>query len=175
MTAPTLRQLKSRAQQLKPVIHLGKAGPTPEFLAAFGVVLDRNQLVKLRFEAMKDERKNLSRKLAEITGSPRAVQPIQKLDLDLLGNGDKIVVRTANSTYNFEMHDRHSCKVVPSKSTARNGEATLMGGTNADASEYTPNRILVGGRAAYQFPDEESAVLTSVIVSIFLVAAGKPA
>ena len=107
--------------------------------------------------------------------APRAVQPIQKLDLDPLGNGDKIVVRTANSTYNFEMHDRHSCKVVPSKSSAKTGEATLMGGTNADASEYTPNRILVGGRAAYQFPDEESAVLTSVIVSIFLVAAGKPA
>ena len=108
-------------------------------------------------------------------GSPRAVQPIQKLNLDLLGNGDKIVVRTANSTYNFEMHDRHSCKVVPSKSSAKTGEATLMGGTNADASEYTPNRILVGGRVAYQFPDEESAVLTSVVESIFFVAAGKPA
>jgi len=69
MTNPTLRQLKSRSQQLKPVIHLGKAGPTPEFLAALGEVLDRNHLVKVRFEAMKDERKTLSRKLAEITDS----------------------------------------------------------------------------------------------------------
>ena len=69
MTTPTLRQLKSRSQQLKPLIHLGKAGPTPEFLAALDETLDRNHLVKLRFEAMKDERKNLSRKLAEITGS----------------------------------------------------------------------------------------------------------
>ncbi len=65
----TLAQLKSRAQQLKPVIRLGKAGPTPEFLAAFGVMLDRDQLVKLRFEAMKDERKTLSKQLAGITGS----------------------------------------------------------------------------------------------------------
>ena len=69
MTTPSLRQLKSRSQQLKPAIHLGKAGPTPEFLAALGEVLDRTHLVKLRFEAMKDERKTLSRKLAEITGS----------------------------------------------------------------------------------------------------------
>ena len=69
MTTPTLRQLKSRSQQLKPLIHLGKAGPTPEFLAALDETLDRNHLVKLRFEAMKDERKTLSRKLAEITGS----------------------------------------------------------------------------------------------------------
>ena len=108
-------------------------------------------------------------------GSPPTVQPVKKLNLDLLDKGDKVVVHTANSTYNFEMRDRHSCMVTPSKSSARTGEATLMGGTNADASEYTPNRILVGGRAAYQFPDEESAILTSVVESIFLVAAGKPA
>ncbi|MEI6492896.1 MAG: YhbY family RNA-binding protein [Verrucomicrobiota bacterium] len=69
MSNPTLRELKSRAQKLKPAIHLGKAGPTPEFLAAFGEVLDRNHLVKLRFEAMKDERKSLSKELAEITDS----------------------------------------------------------------------------------------------------------
>ena len=112
---------------------------------------------------------------APAAGSPPTVQPVQKLDLDLLGHGDKVVVRTANSTYNFEMGDRHSCKVIPGKSSARTGEAILMGGTNADASEYTPDRILVGGRVAYQFPDEESAVLTSVVESIFLVAAGKPA
>jgi len=69
MTNPTLRQLKARSQQLKPAIHLGKAGPTPEFLTALGEVLDRTHLVKLRFEAMKDERKTLSKKLAEITGA----------------------------------------------------------------------------------------------------------
>ena len=75
MTTPTLRQLKSRSQQLKPLIHLGKAGPTPEFLAALDEALNRNQLVKVRFESMKDERKTLSRKLAEITGS-RLVQQV---------------------------------------------------------------------------------------------------
>ena len=112
---------------------------------------------------------------APAAGSPPTVQPVQKLDLDRLGNGDKVVVRTANSTYNFEMGDRLSCKVIPGKSSARAGEATLMGGTNADASEYTPDRILVGGRVAYQFPDEDSAILTSVVESIFRVAAGKSA
>lgn len=103
--------------------------------------------------------------------SPPTVQSIQKLDLDVLGSGDKVVLRTANSTYSFEMGEHLHCKVFPGKSTAKSGEAILMGGTNADASEYTPNRVLVGGRAAYQFPDEESAILTSVIESIFWVAA----
>ena len=111
---------------------------------------------------------------ARTPSSPPSVQSIEKLDLDLLGSGDKVVVRTANSTYNFEMADHHHCKVIPSKASARTGEAILMGGTNADASEYTPNRIVVGGRAAYQFPGEESAILTSVVESIFRVAAKRP-
>ncbi|MFZ4775564.1 MAG: hypothetical protein ACOYM3_09390 [Terrimicrobiaceae bacterium] len=107
--------------------------------------------------------------------SPPAVQSVQKLNLDLLSSGDKLVVRTANSTYNFEMGEQLHCKVVPGKSTARTGEAILMGGTNADTSEYTPERVFVGGRLAYQFPDEESAILTSAVESIFWVQAKKPA
>ncbi len=106
--------------------------------------------------------------------SPPTVQSVQKLNLDLLGQGDKVVVRTANSTYNFEIATHHMCKVVPGKSTSRSGEAILMGGTSADASEYTPDRVFVGGRMAYQFPDEDSAILTSVVESIFWVATRKP-
>ncbi len=60
-----LRELKVRAQSLKPAIRLGKAGLTPEFLAAFEDMLQRGQLVKLRFEALKDERKAVSKQLAE--------------------------------------------------------------------------------------------------------------
>ena len=107
--------------------------------------------------------------------APPAVQAIRVLDLDLLANGDKVVVRTANSTYNFEMGDRRFCKVIPGKSSARTGEAMLVGGTNDDASEYTPDRVRVGGRMAYQFPDEQAAVLTSAVESIFRVAAELPA
>ncbi len=112
---------------------------------------------------------------APASNSPPAVQSVQKLDLGLLSHGDKLVVRSANSTYNFEMGDQHNCKVIPGKSSSRSGDAVLMGGTNADASEYTPERVFVGGRLAYQFPDEEAAILTSVVESIFWVQAKKPA
>jgi len=64
-----MRQLKSRAQLLKPAIKLGKAGASPEFLAEFRRVLDKCHLVKIRFEGFKDERKPLSKGLAETTGS----------------------------------------------------------------------------------------------------------
>lgn len=64
-----LRDLKVRAQTLKPAIRLGKAGLTPEFLAVFEDTLNRGQLIKLRFEALKDERKTLSKQLAEQSGA----------------------------------------------------------------------------------------------------------
>lgn len=64
-----LRELKTRAQTLKPTIWLGKAGATPELLVALNEALERTRLVKLRFEGFKEERKRLARELAEQTGS----------------------------------------------------------------------------------------------------------
>ncbi len=75
MTEPTLRELKSRAQLLKPVIRLGKSGITPEFLLAMEQTFRHTELVKLRFEEFKDERKSLSKELAEKSGS-RLVQQV---------------------------------------------------------------------------------------------------
>lgn len=69
MSEPNLRELKVRAQALKPSIRLGKAGLTPEFLAAFDDALTRAKLLKLRFEGFKDERKSLARELAEKSSS----------------------------------------------------------------------------------------------------------
>jgi RNA-binding protein len=69
MSAPTLRELKSRAQLSKPLIKLGKAGASAEFLAELEKLLDLHGLVKLRFEGFKDERKTLSKDLAEKTGA----------------------------------------------------------------------------------------------------------
>ena len=69
MSAPKLSELKSRAQLLKPAIKLGKAGVSPELLVELGKLLDLHGLVKLRFEGFKEERKTLSKELAEKTGA----------------------------------------------------------------------------------------------------------
>jgi len=66
---PTLRELKSRSQLLKPTLKLGKAGASPEFLTEFKNLLERHKLVKIRFEGFKEERKSLSKALAEMTRS----------------------------------------------------------------------------------------------------------
>jgi RNA-binding protein len=64
---PSLRQLKSRAQLLKPTIKLGKAGATPALLAELSVLLDKHELVKIRFEGFKEQRKELSKELAALS------------------------------------------------------------------------------------------------------------
>lgn len=69
MSEPNLRELKVRAQALKPSIRLGKAGLTPEFLAAFDDALARAKLLKVRFEGLKDERKAVAKELAEKSSS----------------------------------------------------------------------------------------------------------
>lgn len=75
MSEPSLSQLKSRAQLIKPSIRLGKAGLTPEFLAEFAATLQHTPLVKLKFEHFKDERKAMTKQIAEQTGS-RVIQQV---------------------------------------------------------------------------------------------------
>lgn len=74
MPTPSLSQLKSRGQLIKPTIRLGKSGLSPEFLAAFDAELTRAELIKLRFEDLKDERKTVSKELAEKSGSQLVMQ-----------------------------------------------------------------------------------------------------
>jgi RNA-binding protein YhbY len=71
---PTLRELKSRAQLLKPSIKLGKAGATPAFLSELSMLLNKHGLVKIRFEGFKEKRKELSRELAAANGATLVLQ-----------------------------------------------------------------------------------------------------
>jgi len=64
-----VRRLKAAAQRLKPSLHVGKAGLSPQFLAAVSLELARHELIKLKFDDFKEERKELSRRIAAETSS----------------------------------------------------------------------------------------------------------
>lgn len=66
---PKLRELKARAQKLKPVIHVGHDGLSPRLLAALDQALADHALVKVRFTDHKDDRKKISADLAAATGA----------------------------------------------------------------------------------------------------------
>jgi len=69
MNEPTLRELKSRSQKLKPVIHVGHDGITDALLAALDQALSDHGLVKIRFTDHKSERKQLAADLVTRTNS----------------------------------------------------------------------------------------------------------
>ncbi len=71
---PPLRTLKSRAQLLSPRVRLGKAGMDQRFLSEIHTALDRDHLVKLRFDAHKEERKRLSALILQETGAIRVLE-----------------------------------------------------------------------------------------------------
>lgn len=74
MNEPTLRELKARAQKLKPVIHIGHDGVTDTVVAALDKALDDHGLVKIRFSDHKSERKQLSAELVDRSGARQILQ-----------------------------------------------------------------------------------------------------
>ena len=69
LTNPEIRELKARAQRLKATLKIGKEGMSPQFLAALDDALKHHDLVKVKFDDFKDQKKELSPQLAEKTGS----------------------------------------------------------------------------------------------------------
>jgi RNA-binding protein len=69
LTDAQIGDFKARAQWLNATLKVGKEGLSPEFLAALDDALKHHGLVKVRFDAHKKERKELSLQLAEKTGS----------------------------------------------------------------------------------------------------------
>ena len=69
LTNAAKRDLKARAQRLEPVLKVGHAGITPEFLAGLDRALNDHELVKVRFSDFKEEKKTLAPMIAEKSGS----------------------------------------------------------------------------------------------------------
>ena len=64
-----IRELKSRAQHLKPHLKIGKAGVTPGVIQALNELLSIHELVKVKFDEFKTERKTISPELARLSCS----------------------------------------------------------------------------------------------------------
>src|SRR6266852_2806799 len=69
LTNAQVRAFKAQAQRLKATLKIGKDGLSPQFLTALDDALKHHQLVKVKFDHFKEEKKELSPQLAEKTGS----------------------------------------------------------------------------------------------------------
>ncbi|MCE5256649.1 MAG: YhbY family RNA-binding protein [Spirochaetaceae bacterium] len=61
--------LSAEAAQLPALMQIGKNGPTEALSAQLELLLNRHELVKLRFVDFKDDRKTIASDLAAATGS----------------------------------------------------------------------------------------------------------
>jgi RNA-binding protein len=69
LTNPETRNLKARAQRLKAILKVGKDGLSPQLLHALNEALKHHELLKVKFEDFKEQKKELSVQLAEKSGS----------------------------------------------------------------------------------------------------------
>ena len=69
LTGAQKRQLKSIAQRLDATVRVGKNGLSDGFIKEMNDALERSELVKVRFADLKDEKKELAPKIAELTNS----------------------------------------------------------------------------------------------------------
>jgi RNA-binding protein len=64
-----MRDLKARAQRLKAAVKVGKEGLSAGFIAGLNEALNHHELLKVKFEDFKEQKKELAPQLAEKTGS----------------------------------------------------------------------------------------------------------
>jgi RNA-binding protein len=72
LTSRQTGQLRSLAQRLDPILHLGKAGVTDAFLTSVEQALNDHELIKIKFAAFKDAKKALAEEIATRTNSELA-------------------------------------------------------------------------------------------------------
>ena len=65
LTNAEIRALKAQAQRLKSTLRMGKEGLSPQFLAALDHALKHHELVKVKFDEFKEQKKELAPQLAE--------------------------------------------------------------------------------------------------------------
>ena len=70
-----LGRLKSLGQLLNPVVHVGKSGLSESLVATVEQALKDHELIKVKFDALKEQKKVLAPELATKTGS-RMVQRV---------------------------------------------------------------------------------------------------
>ncbi len=69
ITSADRKYLRGLAHPLKPVVQIGGAGVTGGVIGAVKAALEEHELIKLRFLEYKDQKKELTREIAEKSGS----------------------------------------------------------------------------------------------------------
>ena len=78
MNPEQLKQMKTKAHDLKPVIMIGQAGLTEAVNKEIELALDTHELIKIKIRAERDERKQIQQKICSET-SAKLIQSIGQI------------------------------------------------------------------------------------------------
>jgi hypothetical protein len=96
----------------------------------------------------------------------------EKINIESLRLRDRVTLQTARDIYLLTIGKNSRCILSSTNPSAKVGRIILRGGTNGDATEYTPNRIFVGGRLAYAFDEEASSLVTTPVITSLVCEPG---
>jgi len=108
----------------------------------------------------------------EIQAIPREEAGVEKIHVDSLRLRDRVILHTSKSTYVLTVGKNSHCILSSTNPSAKVGQIILRGGTNEDVTEYTPNRIFVGGRLAYAFDEDASELVTTSAIESLVYEPG---
>lgn len=108
----------------------------------------------------------------EIQAIPHEGAGAEKIHVDALRLRDRVILHTAKNTYVLTVGKNSHCILSSTNPSAKVGQIILRGGTNADVTEYTPNRIFVGGRLAYAFDEDASELVTTSAIESLVYEPG---
>ena len=74
LTNAEIRKLKAASQRLKATFKVGKAGLSPQFVQSVDEGLKHHELIKVKFDEFKEQKKELAPVLAEKTSSHLIMQ-----------------------------------------------------------------------------------------------------
>jgi len=69
LTNAEIRKLKAASQRLKATFKVGKSGLSPQFVQSLDEALKHNDLIKVKFDEFKEEKKSIAPVLADKTSS----------------------------------------------------------------------------------------------------------
>lgn len=74
LTNPQIRKLKAIAQRLEPVLRVGKEGVSDAFLKSADDALESHEIIKIKFAACKEQKRELAPLIAGRTSSTLVMQ-----------------------------------------------------------------------------------------------------
>ena len=87
-----------------------------------------------------------------------------KIHVDSLRVRDRVALRTSECRYLLTVGKNSRCILTSTNASEKSAQIILRGGTNAEVTEYTPNRIFVGGRLAYVLDEEAASMVTTPVI-----------